>query len=208
VRTVVALLRRGIAFELALYWSLFRWVTRRPDVPAGAVGFSYVGAVVALLWGFIGVSAVELVAVHLLLPWEGVRLAADILGVWGLVWMLGLAASFHVYPHVVDDEGLRVRQGPRTVFTVPWEAVESIDLRERNRDRSRALQVDRDEQTTVLNVVTASRTNVDLRLRHPLVLPLRQGAEPVTELRFLADDARALRRQVREHLAHREDAPR
>ena len=33
----VALIRRGVVFELRLYRSLFRWVTRRP-VPRGATG--------------------------------------------------------------------------------------------------------------------------------------------------------------------------
>ena len=101
MRTVASLARRAVAFELAMYRSLFRWVTRRPDVAAGRRRFSYVGAVAVLLWAFIVVSAVELVVVHVLLPWDTVRLVADVLGVWGLVWMLGLAASYSVHPHVV-----------------------------------------------------------------------------------------------------------
>ena len=197
----LALVRRAVAFELSLYRSLLRWVTRRPDVPPGGVGFSYVGAVAVLLWAFIVVSAIELVVLHVLLPWEGVRLAADVLGIWGLIWMLGLAASYYVHPHVVGGSGLRVRLGNRTDLTVPWDVVASIGVRERSRDTSKAVQLDRGERGVVLNLVMGSRTDVDVRLSRPHVVPLRGVDEAVTEIRLYADDARGLVRQAREHLA-------
>jgi len=176
-------------------------VARRPDVPADAAPFAYVGAVAVLLWAFIVLSALELVVLHVLLPWETVRIVADILGVWGLTWMLGLAASLTVHPHLVDDSGLRVRYGAGTDITVPWDAVARVGVRERSRDGSRTLQLDRDGQDSVLNVVVASRTNVDLTLRRPLVVPVRSDDESVTEIRLYVDDARGLVRLVRERLA-------
>lgn len=202
----VVLVRRVIAFELALYRSLFRWLTRRPDVPKGAVAFAYVGAVEVVLWAIIGVSTLELVGLHVILPWETVRIIADIVSLWGLVWMFGLLASFKIYPHLVTDSGLRVRSGAATDITVPWDAIATIGMRERSRDHSRTLQLDRDEDAAVLNVVTGSRTNVDITLRGPLEVPLRKGAESVTEIRLYVDDARELVSRVREHIASREDS--
>lgn len=201
VKITIALVRRAVVFELKLYRSLFRWVTRRPDIPRDAVAFTYVSPVAALLWVFVVVSAVELVTLHLLLPWETVRLIADILGVWGLVWMLGMLASFRVYRHLVSDSGLRVRSGVSFDFTVPWDAVATIAVRERGRDKSRALQIDRDADGTVLNVVIGSRTNVDVTLGRPLVVPLRKGDESATEIRLYADDARELVSRARERIA-------
>ena len=49
MKSVSSLVRRMVAFELGLYRSLFRWVTRRPDVPSDAVAFAYIGAVAAIL---------------------------------------------------------------------------------------------------------------------------------------------------------------
>jgi len=201
MRTVVSLARRAVVFEIALYRSLFRWVTRRPDVAPGGVAFRYVGAVALLLWVFIGVSAVELVVVHVLLPWETVRLVADIIGIWGLIWMLGLAASYSVHPHVVTESGLRIRQGHGVDITVPWEDVASVGMRERSRDTSKALQVDRSEQAVVLNVVMGSMTDVDIRLKRPLLVPVRGSEESVTEIRLYADEPRLLVAAAREHLA-------
>lgn len=201
MKTVVALVRRVVRFEVALYRSLFRWLTRRPDVPAGAVGFAYVGAVSVLLWAFIVVSAIELVVVHLILPWESVRLIADILSLWGLLWMLGFTASLTVHPHLVGDHGLRIRNGAATDITVPWDAVATIGIRERSREKSRALQLDRDEHGNALNVVMGSRTNVNLTLHRPLDLALPTGHESVTQIRLYADDPRGLTSRVRKHLA-------
>jgi len=53
VKAAIALVRRAAAFELALYRSLFRWLTRHLDVPSNAVAFAYIGAVAAVLWAVI-----------------------------------------------------------------------------------------------------------------------------------------------------------
>jgi hypothetical protein len=208
VKAAIALVRRGVGFELALYRSLVRWIVRRPDIPSGAVAFTHIGAVAALLWAFIFVSAIELFVLHLLLPWETIRIIADVLSLWGLVWMLGMLASFKVYPHLVSESGLRVRRGVSVDLTVPWDAIAAIEVRERGRDKSRALQLDRDEQSTVLNVVVASRTNVDLTLRRPLPVPLPNGEESITELRLYTDDPRGLVSRVRERRTAREESHR
>ena len=189
VRTVVSLARRAVVFELALYRSLLRWVTRRPDVQPGGVGFGYVGAVALLLWVFIGVSAVELVVVHVLLPWETVRLVADVLGIWGLVWMLGLAASYSVLPARRDGVRPADQAGPRHR---PHGAVGG--RRQRRRAGAQPRHVEgapgrpRREQAVVLNVVMGSRTDVDVRLRRPMLVPVRGGEESVTEIRLYADE--------------------
>jgi hypothetical protein len=200
VKSVSALFRRVVSFELGLYRSLFRWVTRRPDVPSGTVAFAYIGAVAALLWAFIFGSATELVVLHLILPWETVRIVVDVLSIWGLAWMLGMMASFRVHPHLVSDSGLRIRHGATTDMAVRWDDIATIRVRERSRDKSRAVQLDKAEGIAVLNVVIASRTNVDITLRRPLVVPLRTGEESITEFRCYVDDARELVRWARGYL--------
>lgn len=201
--SVLPAARRGVAFELALYRGLGRWVTRRLDIPPDATAFGYVGAVAVLLWAFIVVSAVELVVLHLILPWDVVRIVADVLGVWGLVWMLGLMGSLNVYPHLVTADGLRLRNGGSLDITVPWNAVASVGPRERSRDRSRTLQVDRpdDGGPACLNVVVGSRTNVDIELTAPLEIALHGVVERVARVRLCADDPRGLAHAVRHRIA-------
>ena len=201
--------RELLAAEFRSYRTLPRWVLRRPEVPVGSVPFRYVGAVLPVLWTFIVVSAVELVAVHVITPWPAIRLVLDVVGVWGLLWMLGFTAALTVKPHLLDEYGLRLRQGVTIDLHVPWEAVASVSSRRRSRERSRAVQLDRTETGVVLNVVVGSQTTVDLVLREPLVLELPSGAEQVVAVRLAADDPGGFTARARALLsAYRSEDPR
>ena len=60
------LLGRAWAMEIHGYQSIFRFVFRRPRVPAGSVGFTYSAPILSILIVFTVVSAVELVVVDLI----------------------------------------------------------------------------------------------------------------------------------------------
>jgi hypothetical protein len=130
-----------------------------------------------------------------------ISLVVDVLSLWGLVWMFGFMAGFKVHPHLVTDAGLRIRTGTGHDIAVPWDAVEAVTIRERTLDKARTLHFDRDGEGTILTVVVMSRTNVDVTLGRPLVVPLRTGPESVTAVRFYVDDARGLVSQVRQQRA-------
>ena len=108
MRPITRLTRSFVRLEVDIWVSLARAVSRRPDTEGGTP-IRYAGAVSAVIWAFIVVSAVEIPAVHLIIPWPAVRIVALGLGVWGLVWMAGMLAAHHVYPHVLTGELLRVR---------------------------------------------------------------------------------------------------
>jgi hypothetical protein len=208
LNTSFSLIHRAVRAQLALAQSLFRWVARRPDVPSGTVGFAYVGAVSLLLYVLIGVSSIELVGLHVLLPWKTARIVADVLSLGGLAWMLGLTASYHVHPHLVTVSGLSVRHGAHISLTIPLDSIDTVAIRERSHDSSRTLRLDRDEQGNVLNLVVGSRTNVELTLRRQVIVPVGKGPEPITTLRLYADDARALVSHVHALLGTRDETPR
>lgn len=205
---VRAIVRRLAVAEFRQYGALWRWVLRRPDVPPRATGFRYVGIVLPVLWAFIVVSSLEVVIVHIVVPWPTVRLVLDILGVWGVLWMLGLTASLTVMPHLLDRSGLRIRNGVMTDVPLPWEAVAAVAVRQRAREKSRAVQLDRDGDAVVLNLVAGSQTNVDITLRHPLEVALPSGPETVTAIRLHADDARGLVAAARKRIGRNEEAAR
>lgn len=203
-----SVVRRLVVAELRSYRILPMWLLRRRDVPVGAVGFGYVGVVLPVLWAFIVVSAIELVVVHVVLPWPTVRVVADVLGVGGLLWMIGLLAGLSVRPHLLDPSGLRIRNGVTTDLIVPWDAVSAVSFRMRSREKSRAVQLDRDGPGTVLNVVVGSQTNVDVALRHPVVVSLPSGEETVTAVRLYADEPRVLVAAARARLGQGDGATR
>jgi hypothetical protein len=179
--------------EWRMYVGAARLVGRRPDVPEGAEPVRYVGAVSVLLWAFTVVSAVELVALHLIIPWHGVRIAADVLGIWGLVWCLGLTGCHYVYPHLVTATTLRVRHSAaRDVVTVPLDLVEGVRVRERGIDEGKERQV----ADGVGLVGVGKRTNVEIRLRRPVAMTVAGVTHEVEEVRVFADDPRALARRL------------
>ena len=81
-------------------------------MPAGARGFRYHEPVLTILIVFIALSAVELVAVDLIVRrWPYVRIPLLVLSIWGLIWMLGFLFGMLTRPHAVGPESIRVRYG-------------------------------------------------------------------------------------------------
>lgn len=199
---VPALLRRAVRFELGLWRSLYRWVLRRPQrLDPGARAFGYSAAPAPVIWTFIVLTAIEIPAVDLLLPWRSVRLAALVLGIQGLLWMVGFLASLKVHPHIVSAVGLRVRYGGTVDVPLPWSAVAAVATRRRTLDERRTIQFDRSDSGTALTIAVLNQTNIDVTLRHPMSVPLPNGvSEPVTELRCYADDPGAFVARAQTHL--------
>ncbi len=202
---MIRLVRRVVAYEWGMWRSLARWTLRRPyPVAPGAATFAYVGGVQPILLAFLVMSAIEIPILDVILRHTvdspTIRHAAIGIGVWGLLWMFGLLASLRIHPHVVDDAGLRVRNGVSLDITVPWAAVAGLTVRRRSLASSRAVRYDEDDPT-VLNLGVGSQTAIDLALREPLSVPLPSGpSRPVREIRFYADDPAALVDHARRHL--------
>lgn len=205
-RSLGTLARRVLRFELGIWRSLYRWVARRPRVQPGAAGFGYSKAVEPVIWVFIVVSAIEVVVVHLLLPWPSVRVLLLILGAWGLSWMVGMLASVKVNVHELDRDGLRARYGSNIDVFVPWSAVAGIRPYRQDLPSSRTVQLSAGPDVTVLSIGVASHTNVRVTLREPVVVTLPSGEQAIVELRCYADDPRAFVDGARSHLGRSPDA--
>lgn len=204
VRRAARLLWRFAVLELRLYGSLLRWVTRRPDIPVGAAGFGYDARTRLLLVVFIVVSAVEVVALDLILHrWPAVRLPLLVVGIWGVVWMLGLLATHLVRPHTVGPHGARVRDGMDLDLDLPWDVVHAVGRRTQTHDE-KPPRIIEEEGGRVLVVAVSNETNLQVTLEQPMVLPLPGlpgvRGEAVTKVRFWADDPRAYLDEVRRHL--------
>lgn len=208
-RAVFFLVRRAVLFELRLYRSLFRWVTRRPAVPGSDVEvFGYAQAVTPVMWLWIFASAIEIPFFHLLIPWDTVRIVGLVLSSWGLLWMVGLLASLNVYPHLLSGSGLRVRYGASIDIHLPWDAISTITVQRRDLPSSVwTLQPRDSEGGTDLQVGVSGQVNVHAVLRRPMTVPTPKGSQQISELSFLADDPRALVARARQSLASKATSP-
>ena len=190
--------------EVAMWRSMYHWLRRTPPTAApGDRAFSYLGVVKPILGVFIGLAAVEIPIFDLIIrnvvPWEPARWIALTLGVWGLLWMIGLFASMKINPHVAGTAGLRVRMGASIDLTVPWADIDTVSKAYRSLPSSKSVQVEQDGARTVLNLATGSQTSVDIRLRRPISFALPSGpSDPADELRLYADDPDGLVRACRQ----------
>jgi hypothetical protein len=179
----LAFVRWLVRLEIGIWRSLFLWIARRvPGHGPGVQDFSYAKEITPILWAFIFVSALELPVVHLLIPWQPVKLAVLVLSVWGLLWMLGYLASMRVFRHLLDDDGLRVRYGTTVDLGIPWAAVAGVTAK-RGRFDARTLQV----EDGVAHVPVLKQTRVSVALERPIAV---DAAGDVSEVRFYVDDPR------------------
>ncbi|MFG1996154.1 hypothetical protein ACGFJ7_39885 [Actinoplanes sp. NPDC048988] len=156
-------MRKLLAVEAAMWRNLFAWMLRR-SVPLkeGEMAYTYHGVVKPILGVFIGLSAVEIpifdLIVREVVPWGPARWIVLALGVWGLLWMIGFAAGLRRHPHLVGDDGIRVRLGNGVDFTIPWADVVSVSKRYRSLPSNKSVQV----VDGVKHIVMAGQTSVDI----------------------------------------------
>lgn len=196
------LLRRAAAAEAAMWRSLYVWARRRPlPLKPGDETFGYLGVVRPILGIFIGLSVVEipifdLIVTHVV-PWPPARWIVLGLGIWGVLWMVGLFASMTIHPHVVGDTGLRVRVSSGIDIWIPWRDVEALRKRHRSLPSGRSVQVEQEGDRRVLHLSVGSQTSIDVLLRRPTTFDLPTGrSAPMDELRLYADDPDGLLRSA------------
>lgn len=191
--------RIAVNAEIGVWQSLYRWVFRRPRVPAGATAFAYHSPVFTILMVFIVLSAVEIPIIDLIVhPWPWVRIPLLILGIWGLTWMIGLAAAYLTRPHAVGPGGIRARLGADVDVDLPWDAVASV---ERSRDVAEKTPKLRDEEHGhTLSLRIANETNVLIVLEEPVVARLWGEPAEIDALRLWTDDVDGFLHAVRTHI--------
>lgn len=198
VRQAGRLARHAVVFEINIYVSLLRWIARRPSVPEGSspVGYARMATPVIALWIF--GSALEIPVVHVLVPWDGLRIPLLILGIWGLMWMIGFLAGLRSYPHLLTGETLRVRNGPMHDIAIPLAEVARVTTGERSLPSSMwVLQPETTDGGTHLNVTVSGQVNVHLALRRPLAVRTRKGDLTVAALSLWVDEPRELAARLR-----------
>jgi hypothetical protein len=195
------LARRALLMELHGYQNLYRFVFRRPRVPAGAAGFSYHQPVLAILIVILVVSAIEMVVVDVIVRrWTYVRVPLLALSIWGLVFMLGLLFGMLVRPHAVGPDGIRLRSGSEVDIPIGWHDVHSVTRRKTVvQEKTPTVTADANGQAT-LHLRVQNETNVEIQLERAMPLRLPHGTENVSRVNLYADDPAAFLTEARRYL--------
>lgn len=105
-----------------LYYALFSWRTK-PHVPLNATAFTdYKKVGQADLLSMLPIVCVlEIIPVHLLLQWWDSAVAWTVtgLGVYALIWLVGLARSFRLRPTLIAQDYVYLRYGLIFQLQVP-----------------------------------------------------------------------------------------
>jgi hypothetical protein len=194
-------IKRATLAELHGYQSIYRFVLHRPRVPVGAVGFSYHRPILAILIVFIAVSAVEVAVVDLIVSrWPRIRIPFLVVGIWGLVWMLGLLFGMLTRPHAIGPDGLRIRYGAETDIPLAWERIDSVAIRKRTApEKEPKVTVDADDAAS-LHLRINNETNLHIELDRPTAVRLPSGIETVSTVTLHADDPQGFLNEVRRHI--------
>ena len=197
-RFVGYLARRAIMMEIRGYQSVYRFLFRRPKVPAGAVGFSYYQPVLAILIVFVALSAVEIVVLDLIVRrWQHIRIPVLILSIWGLIYMLGFLFGMLTRPHAIGPAGIRARYGSEVDIPLPWDDIESVTRRKHAlQNKQPKVSVDEDGEAT-LHLRMQNETNIEVQLTGPIEVRLPHGPETISKVTLYADDSDAFMQEVR-----------
>lgn len=130
---------RLLAREAAQGAAVIRWIARRPlGVPEGAHPVGYGRDQVALVSTFVALTAGEVAAVELLVPWPALRIMLLVLGGYGLLIMTGFVAINRTRPHVLDHHQVRLRCGLFADITLSPTDIAAVALaRQPTRDHRR-----------------------------------------------------------------------
>lgn len=173
--------------ELRLFSMVGAGLLRRRHIAADAVAVEYASQVRPLLITFTALSAIEIPVLDALLPWMTARLILLVVGVYGLLWAVGMLLSVWVRPHTVSPTELRIRFAIHLDIPVPTHLVAAVrtDLCGRH-------QKTVETQDGTLAVALSGTTNVVVDLVGPHQVHLGRGRwVAVRRVRFCASDPRA-----------------
>lgn len=140
--------------------ALWLWACRTTDVAgSGHRPLRAAAGTLALPLAFVAATLIEVVVLHLLIPWAWLSVVLGVLSLWSLLLILGAVAGDIAYPHYLTDRELVLRRGGRRVAVVPLDRIAAVTAHRRYNHTGTVVEDGR------LFLAGPDGTTVDLTLR-------------------------------------------
>ncbi len=134
-------------------------------------------------------------------PWWWLKWALLFLGLYAILWLLGLSASLVVLPHALEADGLRLRYGLLAEGFIPYGEIEAAS-RERREASNSGDGLSSVLEEDALYLAAGGRTDVALRLHAPRSMRgLLRDTEPASRVNLAVDEPDGFVRALRERIA-------
>lgn len=154
IATEEPLLRYPVS-EIKLLVSVAKVIRRRAPDPSA---FGYVKGTLTVPVAFAIVSLIELIVVHLLVPWQWLRILLLVGTVYGLFLLIGVFAARADNPHRVTSDSVVLNWGLDQVLDVPREAIRHVAIVSEHARTATEIS----GQTLVLAFMNSANVRIDL----------------------------------------------
>ncbi|XJJ68010.1 hypothetical protein WBP07_03020 [Novosphingobium sp. BL-8A] len=178
------LLRLAMAEVTVLRMALAGWGAR-PDVPGGALPFTYHRHLAPMMGALLALQAIEIAVLDVVLRLWSPRIANVLLelGIVALLYFVGLIRSLRLRPILLTDKGLRVRSGLLVERCVAYRDIAGLA------PEISAAEV---KSGATHNMALLAWPNVVVRLASPIERkPLLRARPPIRAIAFRVDDPAA-----------------
>lgn len=180
-----------------LYLGLWLWLRRTTDRDSRAQQpLTSARGVLAQPIAFLVATLIEVVVLHVLIPWVWLTITLAVVSLWSLVALFAVVVADIVYPHYVTEREVVLRRSGRVVARVPRDRI--VAVAECRRYNQTAAVFDNGR----LFLAGPDGTTADLTLRDPVavridaLLPGARIAAETTRISLSLDDPTVLRRAL------------
>ncbi|MFD4402270.1 hypothetical protein ACFWPH_05840 [Nocardia sp. NPDC058499] len=187
-------LGRRLRNQARLYRGLWLWLRRTTDRDSrDQQPLTAARGVLALPMAFLAATLIEVVVLHLVIPWAWLGITLAVVSVWSLVFLFAVVVADIVYPHYVTGREVVLRRSGRVIARVPLDRIAAVAECRRFNHTATAFDDGR------LFLAGPDGTTTDLTLRDPVavhidsLLPSGRITARTTRICLSLDDPASLR---------------
>ncbi|NKY58076.1 hypothetical protein [Nocardia flavorosea] len=180
--------------QARLYTGLWLWLRRTTDRDSREQRpLTATRGVLALPMAFLAATLIEVVVLHLVIPWAWLSITLAVVSVWSLVFLFAAVVADIAYPHYVTGREVVLRRSGRVVARIPFDRIATVAESRRYNQTATAFADNR------LFLAGPDGTTADLTLRCPVtvhidsLLPSGRIAAETTRISLSLDDPASLR---------------